>query len=174
VSVARVFRTSSDVACRLAFVKYLDGLVDGEAASLTEWLLPRLEKATVVGLRTGFLTLAGAEAVIPALTQVLERSGQVYAVVGGHPEQTDPAVLRALARVAADHPGRAMVYLATPGAGRQNGNRTARRTTSVMSTSRVRGVRQPYAGRAGDQPGSRDRPGRYAQPLRWINPLTCH
>jgi replicative DNA helicase len=102
-------------------VKYLDGLVDGETATLTEWLLPRLDKATVVGLRTGFLTLAGTEAVIPALTQVLARGGRIYAVVGGHPEQTDPAALRALARVAAGFPEQAMLYLATPGAGRQNG-----------------------------------------------------
>ena len=102
-------------------MKYLDGLVDGETATLTEWLLPRLDKATVVGLRTGFLTLAGTEAVIPALTQVLARGGRIYAVVGGHPEQTDPAALRALARVAAGFPEQAMLYLATPGAGRQNG-----------------------------------------------------
>ncbi len=121
VSVVRVFRTSSHVPCRLAFVKYLDGLVDDGRATLTEWLLPRLEKAMLVGLRTGFLTLAGADAVIPALMQVLERGGRVYAVVGGHPEQTDPAALQALARVVADFPERAMVYLATPGAGRQNG-----------------------------------------------------
>jgi len=117
----RASRTSSHVRCKLVSVKYLDGLVDGETATLTEWLLPRLEKAAVVGLRTGFLTLAGAEAVVPALRQVLERGGRVYAVVGGHPEQTDPAALRALARVAADFPEHAMVYLATPGAGRQNG-----------------------------------------------------
>lgn len=95
--------------------------VDAEAALLGEWLLPRLEKADVVGLRTGFLTLDGIEAVVPLLRQVLERGGLVYAVAGGHPEQSDPTALRELASLVAEFPGRALVYLATPGNGRQNG-----------------------------------------------------
>jgi replicative DNA helicase len=102
-------------------VRYLDVTVDGEAALLRDWLLPRIEKAGVVGLRTGFLTLGGTQAVVPLLRQVLERNGRVYAVAGGHPEQTDPAALMELARLAADFPGRAQVYLAAPGSGRQNG-----------------------------------------------------
>jgi hypothetical protein len=61
------------------FVRYLDVTVDAEAALLRDWLLPRLEKAEVVGLRTGFLTLGGTEAVVPLLRQVLERGGRVYA-----------------------------------------------------------------------------------------------
>jgi HKD family nuclease len=52
---------------------------------------------------------------------VLERGGRVYAVTGGHPEQTDRAALRELARLVAEFPGRALAYLATPGNGRQNG-----------------------------------------------------
>jgi replicative DNA helicase/HKD family nuclease len=103
------------------FVRYLDVTVDAGATLLRDWLLPRIEKADVVGLRTGFLTLAGTEAVIPLLRQVLERNGQMYAVVGGHPEQTDPAALMELARLVADFPAHAEVYLATPGSGRQNG-----------------------------------------------------
>jgi replicative DNA helicase len=102
-------------------VKYLDVIVDNEAALLREWLLPRIEKAALVGLRTGFLTLAGTEAIVPPLTQMLERGGQVYTVVGGHPEQADPAALRELARLVAEFPDRASVYLALPGGGRQNG-----------------------------------------------------
>lgn len=95
--------------------------VDAESALFREWLLPRIEKADVVGLRTGFLTLAATEAVVPLLRQVLDRDGRVYVVVGGHPEQTDPAALMELARLVADFPGSALVYLATPGSGRQNG-----------------------------------------------------
>jgi HKD family nuclease len=102
-------------------VRYLDVAVDAEAAPFGEWLLPRLEQADVVGLRTGFLTLDGAEAVVPLLRQVLERGGRVYAVAGDQPEQTDPAALRELARLVAEFPGRALAYLATPGSGRQNG-----------------------------------------------------
>jgi replicative DNA helicase len=102
-------------------VRYLDVTVDGESALFRGWLLPRIEKADVVGLRTGFLTLAGIEAVVPLLRQVLDRNGRVYGVVGGHPEQTDPAALMALARLVADFPDSALVYLATPGGGRQNG-----------------------------------------------------
>jgi replicative DNA helicase len=103
------------------FVRYLDVTVDAEAALLRDWLLPRLEKAEVVGLRTGFLTLGGTEAVVPLLRRVLERDGRVYAVAGGHPEQTDPAALMELARLVADFPDRALVNLATPGSARQNG-----------------------------------------------------
>jgi HKD family nuclease len=108
-------------SCKLVFVKYLDVTVDDEAALLREWLLPRLDNAEIVGLRTGFVTLAGTDMVIPALRQVLDRGGRVYIVVGGHPEQADPAALRNLARLVADFPDRGLVYLATPGSGRQNG-----------------------------------------------------
>ena len=51
---------------------------------------------------------------------MLERGGRVYAVAGGHPEQTDPAALMELARLTTDFPDQAEAYLATPGSGRQN------------------------------------------------------
>ena len=82
---------------RLVLMQHLDGLAGAGAATLAQWLLPRLETATVAGLRTSFLTMAGTEAVVPALRQVLERGGRVYVVAGGHPEQADPAALRMLA-----------------------------------------------------------------------------
>lgn len=113
--------TRSQGSDRLVVMKYFDVTVDAESALFGKWLLPCLEKANVVGLRTGFLTLAGTEAVVPLLRQVLDRDGRVYAVVGGHPEQTDPAALMELARLVADFPDSAQVYLATPGSGRQNG-----------------------------------------------------
>lgn len=55
---------------RIVFVRYLDVTVDSEDALLKNWLLSRLEKAEVVGLRTGFLTLGGTEAVVSLLRQV--------------------------------------------------------------------------------------------------------
>jgi hypothetical protein len=72
-------------------VRYLDVTVDSEDALLKNWLLSRLGKAEVVGLRTGFLTLGGTEVVVPLLRQVLERDGRVYAVAGGHTEQPTEA-----------------------------------------------------------------------------------
>lgn len=101
-------------------MQYLDRLADPQAATLKEWLLPRLDHAALVGLRTGFFTVGAAELVAPLLTQMLEGGGELCVVLGGQPEQTDPAALRVLAGVAAQFPDRAKVYLVTPQGGLQH------------------------------------------------------
>jgi len=101
-------------------MRYLDGVTGGEAAAVKAWLLPLLADATVAGLRTGFLTEAGAEMIAPALEAMLRRGGRLHVVTGGHPDQTEPAALAILAGLAAGFPGHAMVCLAGPDPGWQN------------------------------------------------------
>lgn len=101
-------------------MRYLDGVTGGEAAAVRAWLLPLLADATMVGLRTGFLTEAGAEMIAPALEAMLRRGGRLHVVTGGHPDQTEPGALAILAGLAADFPGHVMVCLAGPGPGWQN------------------------------------------------------
>jgi HKD family nuclease len=101
-------------------MQYLDWLTGAKSATLKAWLLPRLDGAALVGLRTGFFTVGAAELIQSSLARMLESSGQLYVVLGGQPEQTDPAALRVLADLAARFPTQAKVYLATPEGGLQH------------------------------------------------------
>jgi hypothetical protein len=68
-------------------VRYLDTMLDGDAALLEAWLKPRLDVAREVGIRTGFLTVPGVHAVTRGLSAVLDRGGRVCMIAGGQGEQ---------------------------------------------------------------------------------------
>src|SRR4051812_2979804 len=71
-------------------------MLDGESAALENWLRPRLVNAREVGIRTGFLTVPGVNAVAAAVLATLNRGGDVRVVAGGQGEQLDVDALRTL------------------------------------------------------------------------------
>jgi len=101
-------------------MRYIDGVLDGAEGDLLVWLSSQLADASVIGLKTSFFTVAGAETVAPSLRQFLDRGGRFHAVLGGYPEQTDPGALRMIVALVADFPDHASVHLATPASGWQN------------------------------------------------------
>lgn len=84
------------------------------------WLLSLLDDAVEVALRTGFLTEAGAELLLPGLKSVLDGGGRLHVVAGGHPDQSDPAALVLLAGMFATYSGQADLHLAGPEPAWQN------------------------------------------------------
>ena len=50
----------------------MDGVL-AQGGGVRSWLLPLLDDAAEVGLRTGFLTEAGAELLLPGLKSVLSQ-----------------------------------------------------------------------------------------------------
>ena len=100
-------------------MRYIDGVL-AQGGGVRSWLLPLLDDAAEVGLRTGFLTEAGAELLLPGLKSVLERGGRLHVVAGGHPDQSDPAALVLLAGMSAAYPGQASLHLAGPEPAWQN------------------------------------------------------
>jgi HKD family nuclease len=93
-------------------VRYLDGVTADDSDTVRAWLVPLLDEAVEVGLRTGFLTERGAELLVPGLKSVLDRGGRLHIVAGGHPDQSEPAALVVLAGIAAAYPGLMSLHLA--------------------------------------------------------------
>ncbi len=83
-------------------MRYADTALRGKDDSLGTWLLPRLETAELVGIRTGFLSLAAVQALGKYLPALLEREGRLEMVVGGDGDQADPEALRELFDLTAD------------------------------------------------------------------------
>jgi hypothetical protein len=154
----RVSRTTTSITCKLSVMQYLDRLTDTTSATLKDWLLPRLHEAAMVGLRTGFFTVGAAELIEPPLARMLEDRGQLYVVVGGQPEQTDPAALRVFAGLVARFPGQAKVYLATPRA--PSACKDVLRPCPGWPIHRICGLRQPHTSWSGDKRRSCGCPGR--------------
>lgn len=92
-------------------MRYLDTILDGEVALLDAWLMPRLEMARTVGIRTGFLTMPGVQTVAGALASVLDRGGHVRVVAGGHGEQVDVDALKGLSETLAAGGERASLHV---------------------------------------------------------------
>ena len=90
-----------------ALVEFLDG-----SGALAGWFLPRLESAAAVGIRTGWLSAAGIEAILPALVRVLKSDGTVMIVANAPEDMTDAAAYRTLADLVARFPDRMAVVLA--------------------------------------------------------------
>lgn len=101
-------------------MRQLDRITGGDEDALRTWLLPRLAGASVAGLRTGFLTVLGAEMLRPSLERMLEGGGRLFVVAGGHPDQTEPGALAILAELGTAYPGLVTATLAPPEPGWQN------------------------------------------------------
>jgi archaellum biogenesis ATPase FlaH len=85
-------------------------LLDGPG-TLARWLTPRLKTATVVAIRTGWLSASGIGQIHDALVHVLERGGEVTIVANVSADVTDPDAAKSLAELVANFPGRATVCL---------------------------------------------------------------
>lgn len=77
--------------------------MDGAASGLAAWLLPRLDRAESVAIRTGFVSVSAIKECLAALAAVLDRQGELMIVLGGEGEQADPAALQELLQLTAGH-----------------------------------------------------------------------
>lgn len=85
-------------------MRYRDNAVEGSGNLLSSWLGEHLSSATALGIRTGFLTVAGADFIAPVLHRILESGGTAAIVVGGHDEQSEPEALESLYQIIAKFP----------------------------------------------------------------------
>jgi HKD family nuclease len=117
-----------------------------EGDDVRTWLLPLLDDAVEVGLRTGFFTEAGAQLLLPGLKSVLDRGGRLHAVAGGHPDQSDPAALVLLAGLSATYPGQVSFHLAGPEPAWQNAKTYYVRSADETSTAYVGSANLTHGG----------------------------
>ncbi len=78
-------------------MRYIDTVL-GDEPLLWHWLREGFEQAASVSIRTGFLSRPAVDTVAAAMTEFLDRGGQLLIVAGGAPVQAD---LEALANLAA-------------------------------------------------------------------------
>ena len=87
--------------------EFLDG-----AGALAAWLLPRMQSADLVAIRTGWLSAAGIDAIFPALVRALENGGSAMIVANAPDDMTDAAAYLRLSHLVARFPGQIAVVLA--------------------------------------------------------------
>jgi HKD family nuclease len=85
-------------------MRYRDNALEGSGDLLSSWLGKYLSSATALGIRTGFLTVAGADFIAPELQRILENGGTALIVVGGQDEQSEPEALESLHQIIAKFP----------------------------------------------------------------------
>lgn len=84
-------------------MRYWDSSLPDQASLLDSWLLPELDTAEQIALRTGFLSAPGARSVAPRLGACLARGGHVIVVAGGNELQVDPLAVEILHNVLGTH-----------------------------------------------------------------------
>lgn len=82
-------------------MRYYDTALDGPESGLAAWLLPRIHRAECVALRTGFVSETAINECLTALSELLDRQGEVVIVLGGEGQQADPAALQGLLQLTA-------------------------------------------------------------------------
>ena len=80
-------------------MRYWDSALPNQGSLLDTWLLPELDTAEHVALRTGFLSVPGARSVASRLRACLARGGHIVVVAGGNDLQVDPLAVEILHRV---------------------------------------------------------------------------
>lgn len=96
-------RFGSALGGKISTVRYVDNVLNGSDDTLGAWLIPRLDAAELVAIRTGFLSLPAVDACLSGLKALLERGGTLEIVTGGDGEQADPDALRRLLELTSDH-----------------------------------------------------------------------
>ncbi len=84
-------------------MRYWDSALSASESLLDRWLLPQMEGATQIALRTGFLSVTGARVVAPHLRACLAAGGRVTVVAGGDDLQVDPLAVEILHATLGDH-----------------------------------------------------------------------
>ena len=124
----------------------MDGAITECSPGVGTWLLPLLDDAVEVGLRTGFFTEAGAELLVPGLKRVLDRGGRLHVVAGGHPDQSDPAALVFLAGISVAYPGQVSLHLVGPEPAWQNAKTYYVRSADETRTAYVGSANLTHGG----------------------------